>query len=275
VFKKILELIAPLWLYKFIRKSFSIRTKGRFNSYYEAVKACTGLGYNDPDLIELVIKKANALKKSFSEMSIEQLSSSQKSLLLFLSTSKIKNIIEFGGGSGFDKNIYHYLLGLNYNFSWRIVENKSFCEISQEKGLLYYESIENAMLTDKLGPTLFYANASLQYTVEPIAMLIEIIEFSFDYLVLFRIPLSKIENNFWTIQKSKFSSNGPQILESNDMIDKKVEYPLSVISKKQFDEVLSDNYVTIEFPLDEYLIAGEKVRFYNYYCIKRSLFKVV
>jgi len=59
------------------------------------------------------------------------------------------------------------------------------------------------------------------------------------------------------------------------MIDKKVEYPLSVISKKQFDEVLSDNYVTIEFPLDEYLIAGEKVRFYNYYCIKRSLLKVV
>ncbi len=167
------------------------------------------------------------------------------------------NIVDFGGslGSTYFQNI-NFLKNLP-EVLWNVVEQKHYVASGQKdfqtEELKFYYSLEECCVDNQPRAILF--SGVLQYLEKPYAILEEIRQRNFDFILIDRTPFSEISKDKIVIQKVP-----PQIFDDS--------YPCWIFSEEKFRNFYKDYKIIADFFGFEGEITG-KSRFKGFF-IKRQ-----
>lgn len=175
-------------------------------------------GYQSPEVIETVIQK----NMHFSNRGhIEEFSAEDLKIVTALGialrrkkTDTPISVLDFGGGGG-----HHYWVAKRFfpeaNFDWKVVETESFCTVAiltlENRELRFYCTIGSASESN-LEFDLVFSNSSIQYTIDPMLTIKELLGINTKTTFITRTPLSILNDNFEYFQFSLASENGPGTL---------------------------------------------------------------
>jgi putative methyltransferase (TIGR04325 family) len=233
-------------------------------------------GYENPILVENVIKKSLSAKESiFAEKKIN-LDAIRVFLPFALAKIQIKSVLEFGGGAG-----YHYFnaaaAGLVDEINWTIVETPEFCkqasnykELSKIK---FIHNLESANSIEHEDVDLIYCSRALQYFDDPFKTLRQILSINAKYLYLTGITFSPDNEIHEYTQKSLLSSNGPQA-EEIETANFLVDYKLQLLPERMVEKEITQFY-SIELRINEepvvHLFRGKEIPYKGIWAIRRDL----
>jgi SpoVK/Ycf46/Vps4 family AAA+-type ATPase len=130
------------------------------------------------------------------------------------------------------EDLYNIFLKKVSDIDWKIEETESFCKVAtltlENRELKFHDSIASATEAN-IEIDLVFANSSIQYTVNPMLTLKELLELNSKISFITRTPLSILDDTFEYFQFSLASENGPGILPKQRQ--KLVSYRCSAIKK--------------------------------------------
>lgn len=192
-------------------------------------------GYQSPEVIHSIIQKNLKFQNQgpLEKSSVEDLKI-VTAMGISLGRKKSKtpiSVLDFGGGGG-----HHYWVAKRFfpdtNFDWKIVETESFCKVAsltlENQELKFHSSIASALELN-IEIDLVFANSSIQYTIDPMLTLKELLGINSKIAFITRTPLSILGDNFEYFQFSLASENGPGALPKQQK--RLVSYKCSAIRK--------------------------------------------
>jgi putative methyltransferase (TIGR04325 family) len=182
---------------------------------------------------------------------------------------------DFGGGGGYHYTIASKALGNDsVNLKWHIVETTEMVKEAQRIStdyLKFYDGIAEAA-KDFETIDLVFTSSALQYCPNPVIILEKLIALDAKYLFLTRTPFVESTRNIISTQTSNLSANGPGPLPKG-FNDKKVTYPITYVSRKTIENILTKKY-EIRFITDEgesiFGLRKEKISINGYFCVRKN-----
>ena len=232
-------------------------------------------GYQDDELVQVVVEKNLINRKSISVNKVLDLTS-----LRFIAGFGIGGfkpnlkVLDFGGGGGYHHDVFE-LVYRDRMHEWCVVETPLMVQGAKalETGCLHFRS-EIAEARNLLGDVdIVFASGALQYTAEPLHYLQKLIEVNAQYLFITRTVLNEKDARITFMQDARLSENGPGALPKG-FHDKTISYPITVESKNEVEKLLREKY-EIRFETWEDRAAhhfqGVPLHQYGYFCQRRAL----
>lgn len=211
-----------------------------FQTWDEAV-AKSGLGYQEKDLVNVVVEKTELLQSQIETDNLN-LDSNAFRILASLATLKPKNnqlrVIDVGGGAGYHYLIARALLPKNIKLNWQILETPLMAISSQKFSNSELSFVDNIGLLDKQDIDLLFTSATLQYLPDPINVLKYLVQIDPRVFWITRTPFSENQQTLFAIQESKLIDNGPGFLQK--MSEQVVKYPLTIVPIDQVISIISE-----------------------------------
>lgn len=247
-----------------------------YSSYQLALHACANQGYQNSDLVKLMVAKNIRYRESISahrSINFANLNELRPIIAIgALQPSPVLRVIDFGGGGGEHYAIVRTILGENRQLYWNVVETPAMAEAANKKlaggGLKFFDTIEGAA-ADLGHVNLVFTNGALQYTPEPLAFLRMLLAVRADHLFITRTAFSTGNEKFITIQTSLLSANGPPGPLPYNFNDYTVRYPVVFTSKQQAEELIEADYHIRFFTTEEksrYKSKSQSFDYYGYFC---------
>jgi putative methyltransferase (TIGR04325 family) len=167
-------------------------------------------------------------------------------------------------------------LARRIKLKWNVVETTALVnEVKKrkitDKNLHFYDNIENAK-NDLNKVDLVFSSSALQYCTNPLNFLKKLVEVKAQYIFITRTALVNNDNDIFSIQVSKLSSQSLGGLLKG-YVDKKITYPITYISKSKFEKILKENYY-IKFMYietrDSYKVDKQFIDEYCYFCVLKN-----
>jgi putative methyltransferase (TIGR04325 family) len=221
---------------------------GVFDTYEKAVQACLPDGYGSLDLVNEIARKTKLFYREVSEDLAPTVAPSQALLAAGLEFVARQNrrlsIIDFGGACGVHALLSRRILEPSTEISWHVVETEAMVEAASRIGLpqwLHFHcSLEQAR--NAMGqPDLIYANNSLQYSSDPLAIVAELIDANPSILCLGRLAHRAVGPVVYTVQTSRLVNNGPGA-NSRASDDRTVRYAMTLCGMPDYHSVYVDRY---------------------------------
>jgi putative methyltransferase (TIGR04325 family) len=242
--KTIKQLIPPLVI-KIIRKIIFPKTK-KYQKYEDVVNDSKE-EYNNDELSKVVSVKTKIYIDKLYKQEIQFSYEDQKLLNLFcLNDNRSLNILDIGGGSG----IHYHTVKSQYNLdlNWTVLETPEMVKSNKNnnfQGLNYSDDIESLKDVEF---DLIYLSSVIHYIPKPYDFLEKIFSLKSNKIIITRTPLKNQGKEYYTLQKSMLSSNGPGELPKN-FKDKHVTYPrysFNINKFKSFLEKYNTKVITID-----------------------------
>jgi len=178
------------------------------------------------------------------------------------------NVVDYGGGGGYHYLITNLILGEVSSIRWAVIENPAYVLESKnfsKIGCKFFTSIKHA-LAYVTKPDIVLAFNSLQYSIDPLVTLSNLVKINSPLIILHNVPLVLSSRPIITVQNSKLSENGPGALPEN-FENRNVKYPITYIPKLSFEKLLFDKYeLRFKIHKKDFLINGEVVQVLSYIC---------
>jgi putative methyltransferase (TIGR04325 family) len=255
----------------------AIRKSLRKLNYYLVrfgIESESKIGYELPELVDLVVEKNQVFRKRLGSGAIEFKEADLRILtyLSFIPDRDPMRILDFGGGGGNLEALVSHLLP-HRNFTWKVVETESLARAAQNT--LQKENIE--WITEipkpetlKVKFDIAIASSSIQYTNNPADTLNQIISLKPSYIILNRTPLlgsEKMQQRY--IQQSWLSSNGPGEMPKR-FVNKLVKYPICIPRMTEIEALFSENYkIVVKLCEGDVQLRGipQTLQYYGYVAI--------
>lgn len=282
-----LRAVTPPIVVVFVRKvisrvskkhgSFSSYTNHstEFKSYDDALQFCSKNGYENSDLVNVVVTKTQIFKNLIDQNPEFDLNALRVLAALGLSSEKKQlNVIDFGGASGYHYFIASKVFGQSIKLRWNVVETSEMAEqakIHSVEDLNFFDQIDQAKKHLE-SVDLVFSSGTLHCCPNPLSSLQEILDVNAEYVFITRTALSRREQAVTRIQKSRLSENGPGPLMEN-IKDVPVAYPVVFAPIESFERKLSESY-DIQFLINEgiaYRFGNEIVEMFSYFCTRKAL----
>jgi putative methyltransferase (TIGR04325 family) len=227
------------------------------------------LGYENEDLVELIVWKNLQLRKQGVERKFDLQSLRTISAVgLSINGSSTMKVLDFGGGGG-----HHQLIAKSMfpelQFEWDVAETEILSNLARQslnaEGLNFISSSNESIRSKNFD--LIFSNSAIQYTNDPLMTLETLLGLNFRKIFITRIPLTSEPKPFSYYQISKLSDNGPGLPPTN-FKDRRISYKTQIRTKVQFESLLRKrltDWISIdEGPWDSMLL-GNKVRTYSFF----------
>jgi putative methyltransferase (TIGR04325 family) len=181
--------------------------------------------YEEEEFQSFIFNKTQQFKNQIQNHLYKNLTISKIAGLSFVSLplNESKQIIDLGGGAGIDYFISRELFDISQQ--WKCLETEAMCRVMIDKKLkednLQFDTLENFLQYTKLELNFsLYTNSALQYFESPIKVLDSLLLRGPKKVAIIRTPFVLEGSELSTLQKSKFTKNGPQVGElSNNKED--------------------------------------------------------
>ena len=242
-----------------------------YHSYKDAILNTKDGGYLNKKLTNSVAYKQFLHNQLLASQPIFEFNAIRTLVGIGQISNKSKlNVIDVGGGAGYHFHIASIAFP-SIKFEWHVVETKSMCDSASQhakSGLYFHESL-SSVANSLSDIDLVFSSSALQYFEDPIKTLSDILDLKSRNIFITRTPLSLYSQILIAVQRSKLSDNGPGQLP-HGFVDEIIEYPITYIPKKVFEETLLSSY-QIKFQIEE---EGASLFFENmpingmfgYYC---------
>ncbi len=246
--RKWLKFLIPSIVMKIIRYDYKYGWHGDYKDWADALAKSNG--YQQDDILDKI--KAAALKVKNGEAAFERDSIAYKEIPCSLPViaalrwaaglrQQQLHVIDMGGslGTGYRQNMY--FLNDITSVSWNIIEQPHFVDCGKlyfkNNELNFFYSLEECMKEKTPGIAMF--STSLQYFEKPYSLLQEIMNYSFDFILIDRIGLSTSKKDRLTVQHVH-----PRYYNAS--------YPCWFLTKEKIIKTLSSNYKLVsEYLSDE------------------------
>ena len=250
--KFIRELVPPalLKLVKYIR-----RIQTTYRTYDEALEECPGsLGYDDPEFASLMVEETRqyitTLENEGYILADQTTIHTLIPISLFYDRGTL-NIIDVGGACGIHYFPIKKLLGKNCRLNWSIIETKKLSEaakVFENEELKFFSNISEAK--EKYGKIdIIISSGTIQYFKDPRQILTEILNTGADFILLTRLSLSLTDRDIISVQKSRLSQNGFEILPEG-YSDRIIKYPHTNMKESDFLNIIGSKY-KIKMKIDD------------------------
>lgn len=256
--------------------AFSLNPSSRidFNTFDEALRYCSKGGYENSDLVKVVVEKTSTFKERIEHDSMLDLNALRVITAVGLSSTKKRlNVIDFGGASGYHYFIAAKILGRRFPIKWNVVETSEMVNQATSmstENLGFFEKIDQAKRS--LGIVdLVFSSGTLHCCPDPFSALQDILNVDAEFVFITRTALLDREQTIIHIQKSNLSENGPGALDAG-IKDSSILYPNVFVPRKIFEKKLSENY-EIQFSILEgvgYRLQHDTVNLYGYFCTRKA-----
>lgn len=242
----------------------------RYADYAQALNDCTKSGYENNDIVNVVVEKTKRYRDELSEKTAPvQLGATSAyslcSLLASFGHQEI-NVLDFGGAAGAHYFLARAVLPSACRVNWVVVETPAMAEkarqiLSSDELSFSSDLIESANSMKRID--LLHTSGTLQCVDNPDHYLRKLVSTSAEHILFNRLGLTKGAREVITIHESWLSWNGPGPMP-NGIADRKVRYPFVFPREAVFSETLSCNFDTIMtfddssgmFPVDGEPIVG-------------------
>lgn len=229
--------------------------------------------YQDNELVRTIVEKGLSHRVSLHtnrELSSAELRSA--SILGFMPDKEALSVLDFGGGTG-NLHPVAQIVFPGKTFKWVVVETPELCR--QAKKLIPEADLEFAssisVANQKFSGVIDVAilGSSLQYTLEPLVTLKEILELKPNFIWITKTPVTKTNFPIQTFQRSRLTDNGPG-KSSGTFSNREVEYPITICPITSLEGLLLKDYEII-FKLDEgpFSLNGKEHQLKGYFCGKK------
>ena len=272
--KSLVKKLIPPILFK-VLKQLITPSAPVYETYDEAIFACQNDGYENIDLVKVVVHKNLAYQKNIQANAIFDLGTLRTLIPLGLSkTTDALNVLDFGGGGGYHFTIASKALGKDTKLKWNVVETTAMVNEAKDianNNLKFFDSIAEAS-KDLGNIDLIFTSSALQYCSNPMAFLKQLIDVSAKYIYITRTPFSNSNHTIITTQESRLSANGPGPL-SNKYKDRTIKYPITYASRQAIEKILSEKY-EIRFKTQEgegvFKKPNTTISMDGYFCVRKS-----
>lgn len=216
-----------------------------YESYNDALRACTSAGYEDPYLIKTVYEETKEYLRDQDGQTVVADNTLAHILMAFsfLGSKPIVNIIDAGGSCGIHYFPVSRLLGNRFSFRWHIAETPSLVGYAREfenEELKFFTGISQAAASfDNVD--LIISSGAIQYMSDPRKALKEMIATQAEFILLTRLSLSTTDHDIITVQKSLLSENSFEKMPEG-FRDRIITYPHTNMKESDFLEIISANY---------------------------------
>lgn len=245
------ELIPPI-LISAIGRLRSGSGKKRYASYGDALADCSPDGYENHDVVHVVVNKTLRYRE-------QQLAASQPvpldptsayslfALLLAAEGKSRINVIDFGGAAGAHYFLARSLLPSTTKLNWLVVETPAM--VNQARALLadgeLRFSSDLAEATTLMGEVdLLHTSGTLQCVANPYADLKQLMHIQANYLLLNRLGVTQGDHDVITVHQSRLSWNGPGAMPAG-MTDRTITYPFVFPQESILREMVRESYQDI------------------------------
>jgi len=235
------------------------RQKKEFLGEYESYEKALNLGgsYNNDNIVNMVSQKTSILKKSTDKIIRDRLTLQNlfviQNVLFDLNNRAKLDIVDVGGACG------KYYIQVSKFFShiinrWIVVETSKMAKEGNkkfsDKHLQFVDDFDKALVKVQYRD-LCIAQGVIQCLPRPINYLEKILNSGFKYIYISRLPLgANISKPVIYVQVSSLLEHGPGT-STNNVVDKIVHYPTTILPEKKFLKMLSTNGYKIRYQFDE------------------------
>lgn len=271
--KSVIKQFIPPVLINIVRKRS--RPQIKYPTYEAARLACQQDAYQNNELINVVVDKNLIYREKIESNPVFDLSSLRTLIALgTIQSGNTLNVIDFGGGGGYHYTIAKTAFDSNKSVHWCVVETSAMAHHAQRLAdgkLNFFADISSAKDSiDHLD--LVFTSGALQYCPNPLSFLQKLVDLNAPYLFITRTPFLENDKTIITTQSSRLSSNGPGPLPRK-YTDREVTYPLTYVSKKIVEEILTEKY-DIRFRIDEsdggFGFHNEPISMIGYFCVRKK-----
>ena len=178
--------------------------------------------YDQEEFQSFIFNKTQQFKNQVQDYLHNNLTISKIAGLAFvtLPLNESQQIIDLGGGAGIDFFISQELF--DNNKQWICLETEAMCKVIVDRQLkeknLQFDTLTHFLENTKKIDFSLYSNSALQYCEDPLSVLDSLLEKRPQKVAIIRTPFVLEGAESSTLQKSKFSKNGPQVSEVNNNI---------------------------------------------------------
>jgi putative methyltransferase (TIGR04325 family) len=252
------------------RRFFVHSGRKQYATYGEALADCTERGYENVDIVNVVLEKTKRYRDSvFQKREPLHLSATSAyslcSLLGFIESQEI-NVIDFGGACGAHYFLARAVLPSSCKLRWLVIETPEMAQ--RAKAVLSTDELSfSSSLSDAAASVqridLLHTSGTLQYVDKPCDYLRTLVAVSASHILINRLGLTKGNHDVITVQESWLSWNGPGPMPDG-IPDRKVRYPYTFLRESTFYDAIRENYDIVmtfddpsgTFPVDDEPIVG-------------------
>jgi putative methyltransferase (TIGR04325 family) len=258
----------PPVLIPLIKRANGFLDKREYSSYSQAVRNCTSDAYESVELCNVIADKTIIHNE---KLKVKPYSLNPTSVFLLAAINQYINIfsknelriLDFGGACGAHYYEIKRFLPEEISLHWYVVETQQMVKSAIEKGLnndelIFASSIENINVEIDI----IHTSCALQYVSDPYEFLTNLVKLNANWMFFNRMMFNFGERDFYTVQKSMLSSNGPGNLPEG-YSDRTVSYPHMTMSFQRFNSIITAHGYNNEWIFEElsgsYLIKKEMI----------------
>lgn len=262
------DLIPPI-LISTLGRMRSGSGKKQYATYHEALADCSLNGYENHDLVEVVVSKTLRYREQLLQASkpapVDATSATSLFALLLSAEAKGEiNVIDFGGAAGAHYFLARSLLSTTTRLNWRVVETPAMVKQATLKlagnELQFHSNLGEAK--GSMGAVdLLHTCGTLQCVANPYAELKQLVRIQAKYMLLNRLGVTKGDHDVITIHQSRLSWNGPGPLPAG-MTDHTIAYPFVFPQESLLRGIIQETYREIacfDDPSGIFPVRGEPI----------------
>jgi putative methyltransferase (TIGR04325 family) len=244
------DFIPPVIL-KVIRKILPKKEK-YFTSFDEAENACTGGGYNNIELCQMVgdktVKYKDSIKKPYKIHPTYLLLAGVLSKFHSDYERDAISILDFGGSCGAVYYDIRPLIGNNIKLEWNVADLPEMVKSAEAHALnnaelRFCDNIKNMDQIDVV-----HTSGTLHYIKDAYETITALMNLNARYILFNRMLFNETENDIFIIQHSGYRGIGPGKVPAG-YIDKDIDFPVRIMPFKKFSEIL-EKYYELEWLYD-------------------------
>jgi putative methyltransferase (TIGR04325 family) len=242
------QLVPPI-LVPALRKLNPHIRKRCYVTYQEALRDSSGDGYENHDLIDVVIRKTIRYRDELAVPSMAtrvstSCSFSLVALLAAAQSGRPLHVLDFGGAAGAHYFLARALLPASSALRWVVVEAEAMAEAAGRMlagGELSFSSDLRTAASRLQRVDLIHSSGTLQCVEQPYSCLKSLLAVGARHLLLSRLALTRGDHDVITVHESMLSWNGPGAMPEG-ITDRKVRYPFVFPQEDEVNRILASAY---------------------------------
>jgi putative methyltransferase (TIGR04325 family) len=226
-----------------------------YPSYEDALKDATPYGYEDKELVNIILEKTKLYQKKLAESTSVNIDFKTANLLLSLFytyQSQTIHVLDFGGACGAHYFEVRKLLPAHFRLKWVVVETPTMVTLANSlanEELSFEDDLDRAI--GYLGSVdLLHTSGTLQYVNDQLSFLKRLIDVKANYLLINRMGFTLDNQPIIIIHQSYSNEHGVGQL-SYPTPSTIIKTPYTFMPKKDFDEIIAPKYeLLLEFADD-------------------------
>lgn len=226
-----------------------------YQSYSEAMNACTSEAYQSIELCDMVADKTlihieKLKEKPFNLNPNSVFLSSAINQYINTFSKKSLNILDFGGACGAHYFEIRRFIPKHISLKWYVVETDQMVKSAINKGL-NNDELKFVSSIEEINTEIDFLHSSiaLPYVPNPYDFTNKLIKIRANWIFFNRMIFNENDRDIITIQKSFLSANGPGNLPK-DYKDKIISYPLTIMSFEKFNSIIINNDYELEWTFE-------------------------